>query len=107
MKPTIPQEEPKQETLEEAAKNTTSKYINEREKQTAYLEFIEGSKWQSEITENIACEFAEFISNHRLDFQPSTLGRFIGLDMKSYTAKELFKEYLKTKENEAKIHLVK
>jgi hypothetical protein len=36
------------ETLEEAAKNTTSKYINEREKQTAYLEFIEGAKWQAE-----------------------------------------------------------
>jgi hypothetical protein len=41
-------EEPKQETLEEAAKNTTNKYINEREKQTAYLEFIEGAKWQAE-----------------------------------------------------------
>jgi hypothetical protein len=52
------------------------------------------------ITEDIAIEFAEFISNHRLDFQPSTLGGFIGLDMKSYTAKELFQEYLKTKENE-------
>jgi hypothetical protein len=33
---------PKQETLEELAKNTTKKYINEREKQTAYLEFING-----------------------------------------------------------------
>jgi hypothetical protein len=38
----------KKETLEEAAKDTTNKYINEREKQTAYLEFIEGAKWQSE-----------------------------------------------------------
>jgi hypothetical protein len=38
----------KQETLEEVAKNTTKKYINEREKQTAYLEFIEGAKWQAE-----------------------------------------------------------
>jgi len=38
----------KQETVEEAAKNTTNKYINEREKQTAYLEFIEGVKWQAE-----------------------------------------------------------
>ena len=43
-----PKEEPKQETLEEAAENTTKKYINEREKQTAYLEFIEGAKWQAE-----------------------------------------------------------
>jgi hypothetical protein len=38
----------KEETLEEAAKDTTNKYINEREKQTAYLEFIEGAKWQQE-----------------------------------------------------------
>jgi hypothetical protein len=36
------------ETLEEAAEDTTNKYINEREKHTAYLEFIEGAKWQSE-----------------------------------------------------------
>jgi hypothetical protein len=38
----------KQKTIEEAAKDTTNKYINEREKQTAYLEFIEGAKSQSE-----------------------------------------------------------
>lgn len=44
----IPKEEVKQETLEEAAKNITKKYINEREKQTAYLEFVEGAKWQAE-----------------------------------------------------------
>jgi hypothetical protein len=44
----IPKLEPKQETIEEAAKSTTTKYINEREKQTAYLEFIEGAKWQAE-----------------------------------------------------------
>ena len=33
---------------EEAAKDTTNKYINEREKQTAYLGIIEGAKWQAE-----------------------------------------------------------
>jgi hypothetical protein len=38
----------KQKTIEEAAKDTTNKYINEREKQTAYLEFIEGVIWQAE-----------------------------------------------------------
>jgi alpha-D-ribose 1-methylphosphonate 5-triphosphate synthase subunit PhnG len=38
----------KQETLEQVAKNITKKYVNEREKQTAYLEFIEGAKWQQE-----------------------------------------------------------
>jgi hypothetical protein len=40
--------ESKQETLEEAAKNTTKIYVNEREKQTAFLEFINGAKWQAE-----------------------------------------------------------
>jgi hypothetical protein len=44
------------ETLEEAAKDTTNKYINEREKQTAYLEFIEGAKWQQEQAEEIEKE---------------------------------------------------
>ena len=44
----IPKEEPKQETLEEVAKNATKMYVNEREKQTVYLSFIEGAKWQQE-----------------------------------------------------------
>ena len=34
--------------MTEAAKETTKKYINEREKQTAYLEFIAGAKWQAD-----------------------------------------------------------
>jgi hypothetical protein len=59
----IQREEPKQETLEEAAKKTTNKYINEREKQTAYLEFIEGHKWtvkrmySEEEVKNIAIQY--------------------------------------------------
>ena len=48
----IPQEETKQETLEELAKNTTKKYINEREKQTAYLEFINGYQLAKEQDKN-------------------------------------------------------
>ncbi len=58
----------KQETLEEAAIDTTKKYINEREKQTAYLEFIEGAKWQAEkmYSEeevlNILQEFKRYLS---------------------------------------------
>jgi hypothetical protein len=43
---------PKQETLEELAKNTTKKYINEREKQTAYLEFINGYQLAKEQDKN-------------------------------------------------------
>lgn len=35
-------------TLEEAAKIATRIYVNEREKQTAFLEFINGAKWQEQ-----------------------------------------------------------
>lgn len=52
----------------------------------------------AEITEQIAIEFGKFISNHRLVFQPSTNGRFIGLDMKNYTSEELFQEFLKQRQ---------
>jgi len=37
--------------------------------------------------------FAEWISNHKLDFQPASDGRFIGLDMVYYTAEQLYKEF--------------
>lgn len=50
------------------------------------------------ITEKIAIEFAKFISNHKLDFQPAADSKFIGLDMKYYTAEQLFQEFLKTKQ---------
>jgi len=50
------------ETLVRAARNTTDKYINEREKQTAYLEFINGAKWQAErmYSEEELLEFANW-----------------------------------------------
>ena len=38
--------------IEKLAKETTQKYINEREKQTAYLEFIEGFKKALSLLEN-------------------------------------------------------
>jgi hypothetical protein len=44
----VKQQELKQFSMTEAAKETTKKYINEREKQTAYLEFIAGAKWKEE-----------------------------------------------------------
>jgi hypothetical protein len=46
----------------------------------------------AEITENIACEFAKWLDDYQLS---------------DYQYKLLFQEYLKTKENEAKIHMVK
>jgi hypothetical protein len=67
------EEEPKQETLEELAKNTTKKYVNEREKQTAYLEFISGYQLAQEhakkmFSEESMFDFARFCSdNHSLD----------------------------------------
>jgi hypothetical protein len=71
----IPQEETKQETLEEAAKNTTNKYINEREMQTAFLEFIEGAKWMSERRHseeeafNLCRDFAIFAQQKRPSYK--------------------------------------
>ncbi len=38
--------------------------------------------------------FAEWISGHKLDFQPSANNKFIGLDMKDYAAQELLNKYL-------------
>lgn len=60
----------KQETLEEAAKNTTQKYINEREKQTAYLEFIEGVKWQAERMYSEE-EVYKLLLKHQSDYRSS------------------------------------
>ena len=40
-------------------------------------------------------KFAQWISDHRLDFQPATNKRFIGLDMKYYTCEELYEEFIK------------
>jgi hypothetical protein len=56
-----------QETLEEAARNTTKIYVNEREKQTAFLEFINGAKWQAEKIPSIIEEYLEtaFISKEQ------------------------------------------
>jgi hypothetical protein len=50
-----------------------------------------------EFTKDIAIGFADYIANHRLDFQSTTvIGKFIGLDFKYYTTEQLFNEYLNT-----------
>jgi len=65
------------------------------------------------ITENISIEFAEWLNNNSYCwnwyYKKYTKYRIVlpipESDLK--TAKDLFQEYLKTKENEAKIHMVK
>ena len=49
------------------------------------------------LVKDIAIGFADYIANHKLDFQSTTvIGRFIGLDFKYYTTEQLFNEYLNT-----------
>lgn len=86
----------KQETLEEAAKNITKKYINEREKQTAYLEFIEGAKWQQEQDKNKFSEedminFSEWVTI----MYPNQRKLLTTSDKKGfYTTKELLAKWV-------------
>lgn len=40
--------------------------------------------------EQQAVTFAEWISNHRLDFQTASAGRWIGLDMEILTSAQLY-----------------
>jgi hypothetical protein len=60
----------------------------------------------AEITENIACEFAEWCQKPSLEDlrQPNVIyipsGNFYWRKHKKYTPKELFQEYLKTKEHD-------
>ena len=47
------------------------------------------------MNQDLSIKFGEYISKHKLDFQPALNGKFIGLDMKIYTSKELFNQFLK------------
>lgn len=63
-------------------------------------------KKSAEITENIACEFVDWLT--KIEAYSCINKEFNGLwvmhpqDPKNYTPKELFQEYLKSKENEQK-----
>ena len=98
----IPQEEPKQETLEEAAKIhlgiPIDRVIDEEERYyTAdigkYDSFIEGATWQAERMYSEAIEFAEWIRIK--DFQTATGNKWIGLNMEYYTTQELYEQFKK------------
>jgi hypothetical protein len=83
----IPQEEPKQETLEEAAANLADPNICKTDN------WIAGAKWQSERMYSEAIEFAEWIRIK--DFQTTSKNNWIGLDMRYYTTEELFEQFKK------------
>ena len=91
-------EEPKQETVEEAANKI---YPNDEYRDEYYCDmgelhrekFIEGAKWQQERMYSEAIEFAEWIRIK--DFQTASKDNWIGLNMKYYTTEELFKQFKK------------
>jgi hypothetical protein len=91
-------EEPKQETLEEAANKI---YPNDGYDDETYCDFgelcrdkwLEGAKWVQEKMYSEAIEFAEWIRIK--DFQTTSKNNWIGLDMKYYTTQELFEKFKK------------
>jgi hypothetical protein len=90
----IPQEEPKQETLEEAAKEFVLSHDFSRLTNPNHLAnrcFQYGAKWQQERMYSEAIEFAEWIRIK--DFQTASKDNWIGLDMKYYTTQELFEQF--------------
>ena len=93
----IGKEEPKQETLEEAAERyygyRKSDMFSCFELDCKQEGFIEGAKWQAKRSYNKAIEFAEWIRIK--DFQTASKNNWIGLDMKYYTTEELFEQFKK------------
>ena len=91
-------EEPKQETVEEAANKI---YPNDEYRDEYYCDmgelhrekFIEGAKWQQERMYSEAIEFAEWIRIK--DFQTASKDNWIGLNMEYYTTQELFEQFKK------------
>jgi len=74
-----------------------------RERHKRYIQ-----KKSAEITENIACEFADWLVDIKSSIAYNvTMNDETCLRLYKKSTKELFQEYIKTKENEAKIHLVK
>jgi hypothetical protein len=53
----------------------------------------------AEVTENIACEFAEWINNRGYTLVANSFFKSL-IDLNGKSTKELFQEYLKTKEND-------
>jgi len=84
------------ETLVRAARNTTDKYINEREKQTAYLEFINGAKWQAE---RMYSDFINWIDEREIPRENGLWIMYFNGKDNYLTTKELFEQF-KKKDND-------
>jgi hypothetical protein len=82
-----------QETIEEAAKRTYQKGLQDDIDLSFYDGVRFGAKWQAEKSYNEAIEFAEWIRIK--DFQTTSKNNWIGLDMKYYTTQELFEQFKK------------
>jgi len=94
----IPKEEPKQETLEEAAHRILTQYgIKSIGQSIGVIKvqelMVEMAKYQAERMYSEAIEFAEWIRIK--DFQTTSKNNWIGLDMRYYTTEELFEQFKK------------
>jgi len=57
------------------------------------------TKQIEELCRREAIEFANFMSNHKLDFQSASNGTWIGLDMKYVTSDGAYQMFLQSKQN--------
>jgi len=51
-------------------------------------------KAMDEHAQQMSIGFAQFISNHPLDFQPATGGNYIGLNLETISCADLYQLYL-------------
>ena len=86
-------EEPKQETLEEAA----SKYYNNFEKRKEEFAFIDGAKWQEQkmYSEEDMKEFGQWMTSGVEFMDDTEKGRVYYFKKKLYTTKELLEIFKK------------
>jgi hypothetical protein len=81
----IPKEEPKQETLEEAAERYTEEH--KWEEQDPWFDFMEGAKWQQErmySVEDLECAWNSSDQNMRFQFSSSA---YKGITFKQWLEK--------------------
>ena len=84
-----------QEEIEQLAENYyISDYSTEEEQSSAESGFIQGYTQCQEDMADISVRFAEWIRIK--DFQTASMNNWIGLDMKYYTTKELFEQFIQS-----------
>ena len=77
----------KQLSKEEILKQSTDSFEANTRLKSDVLEAMDTYAKQTSIA------FAEWINNHKLDFQQSTNGNWIGVDMVTYTNETLYELY--------------